>query len=176
MTCNFVEGNMEQDIPNTNHSKMIKFGDFESIEVNNLLSLPILSDVASIGEGSTRQDENLVDDLDDWGWTVVTHRRRRKVSSHKESTKQHVREKMERRPKTKTLIVHSKKKEIKFTCDGTKAVCCNVDENEAKDATPSCPSPKDSPKLSPEVENPSCPSPKDAPQSSPGVKNRWLAD
>ncbi|KAG5599194.1 hypothetical protein H5410_030564 [Solanum commersonii] len=39
---------------------MIKFGDFESIEVNNLLSLHILSDMASIGEGSTRQDEDLV--------------------------------------------------------------------------------------------------------------------
>jgi len=41
MTCNFVEGNMEQDIPNTNQTRMIKFGDFEPIEVNNLLSLPI---------------------------------------------------------------------------------------------------------------------------------------
>ncbi|KAH0665732.1 hypothetical protein KY285_026938 [Solanum tuberosum] len=195
MTCNFVEGNMEQDIPNTNQIRMIKFGDFEPIEVNNFLSLPVLSDVASVGEGSTRQDEDLVDDLDDWGWTLMTRRRRRKVSSYKDSTKQHVREKMVRRPKTKTLIVHSKKKEIKvhhyqelrrpitlgeylpnwcytkFTCDDTKALCCNVDEKEAKDETPSCPSPKDAPKLSPEVENPSCPSPKDAPKLSPEVEN-----
>ncbi|KAH0706163.1 hypothetical protein KY285_010683 [Solanum tuberosum] len=91
---------------------MIKFGDFQPIEVNNLLSLPMLSDVASVGEGSTRQDENPVDDLDDWG-TLVTLRKHRKVRSHKESTKQHVREKMVRRPKTKTLSVHSEKKEIK---------------------------------------------------------------
>ncbi|KAH0727913.1 hypothetical protein KY290_003618 [Solanum tuberosum] len=106
---------------------------------------------------------------------------------------------MVRRPKTKTLIVHSKKKEIKvhhyqelrrpitlgeylpnwcytkFTCDGTKALCCNVDEKEAKDETPLCPSPKDAPKLSPEVENPSCPSPKDAPQSSLRVENACMA-
>ncbi|KAH0720373.1 hypothetical protein KY285_005175 [Solanum tuberosum] len=198
MTYNFVKGNMEQDIPNTNQTRMIKFGDFEPIEVNNLLSLPILSDVGSVGEGSIRQDKNLVDDLDDWGWTLVTRRRRRKVSSYKDSTKQHVREKMVTRPKTKTLIVHSKKKEIKvhhyqelrrpitlgeylpnwcytkFTCDGTKALCCNVDEKEAKDETSSCPSPKDAPKLSPEVENPSCPSPKNAPQSSPGIKNACM--
>ncbi|KAH0712097.1 hypothetical protein KY289_008056 [Solanum tuberosum] len=135
MTCNFVEGNMEQDIPNTNQTRMIKFGDFEPIDVNNLLSLPILSDVASVGEGSTR---------------------RRKVSSHKESTKRHVREKM-------------------FTYDGTKALCCNVDEKEAKYATPSCPSPKDTLKPSPKVENTSCPSPKDAPQPSPGVENTCMA-
>ncbi|KAH0734304.1 hypothetical protein KY285_010011 [Solanum tuberosum] len=197
MTCNFVEGNMEQDIPNTNQTRMIKFGDFEPIEVNNLLSLPILNVVASVGEGSTRQDEDLADDLDDWGWTLMTRRRCRKMSSYKESTKQHVREKMVRRPKTKTLIVHSKKKEIKvhhykelrrpitlgeylpnwcytkFTCDGTKALCCNVDEKEAKNETPSCPSPKDALKLSPEVENPSCP--KDAQQSSPGVENACMA-
>ncbi|KAG5620633.1 hypothetical protein H5410_005851 [Solanum commersonii] len=51
---------MEQDIPNTNQTRMIKFGDFEPIKVNNLLSLPILSDVASVGEESTRQDEDLV--------------------------------------------------------------------------------------------------------------------
>ncbi|KAH0636782.1 hypothetical protein KY285_036491 [Solanum tuberosum] len=199
MTYNFVQGNMEQDIPNTNQTIMIKFGDFEPIEVNNLLSLPILSDVASVGEGSTRQDEDLVDDFDDWGWTLVTHRRCRKVSSHKESTKQHVREKLVRRPKTKTLIVHSKKKEIKvhhyqelrwpitlgeylpnwcytkFTGDGTKALCCNVNEKEAKDATSSCPSLKDAPKPSLEVENPSCTSPKDAPQPSPGVENACMA-
>ncbi|KAH0754816.1 hypothetical protein KY290_025086 [Solanum tuberosum] len=199
MTCNFVEGNIEQDIPNTNPTRMIKFGDFEPIEVNNLLSLPILSDVASVGEGSKRQDEDLVDDHDDWGWTLVTRHRRRKVSSHKESTKQHLREKMVRRPKSKTLIVHSKKKEIKVhhyqelrrpitlgeylpnwcytkcTCDGTKALYCNVDEKEAKDATPSCPSAKDAPKLSPEVENPSCASPKDVPHSSPGVENACMA-
>ncbi|KAH0761501.1 hypothetical protein KY290_017574 [Solanum tuberosum] len=199
MTCNFVEGNMEQDIPNTNQTRMIKFGDFEPIDLNNLLSLPILSDVASVGEGSTGQDEDPVDDLDDWGWTLVTSRRCRKVCSHKESTKQHVREKMVRRPKTKTLIVHSKKKEIKvhhyqelrrpitlgeylpnwcytkFTCDGTKSLCCNIDENEAKDATSSCLSPKDAPKLSLEVETPSCPSPKDAPQPSPGVENACTA-
>ncbi|KAK4737479.1 hypothetical protein R3W88_001176 [Solanum pinnatisectum] len=159
---------MEQDIPNINQTKMIKFGDFEPIDVNNLLSLPILSDVASAGEGSTREDEEPVDDLDDWGWTLATH----------QSTKQHVREKMVRRPKTKTLIVHSKKKEIKvhhyqelwrpitlgeylpnwcytkFTCDGTKALCCNVDEKEAKDVTSSCASPKDALKSSPEVEIP----------------------
>uniref|UniRef100_M1DP03 Uncharacterized protein n=1 Tax=Solanum tuberosum TaxID=4113 RepID=M1DP03_SOLTU len=94
MTCNFVDGNMEQEIPNNNQTRMIKFGDFEPIEVNKLLSLPILSDVASVGEGSTRQDEDVVDDLDDWGWTLVTRRRRRKVSSYKDSAKQHVREKM----------------------------------------------------------------------------------
>ncbi|KAH0756363.1 hypothetical protein KY290_026633 [Solanum tuberosum] len=106
---------------------------------------------------------------------------------------------MVRRPKTKTLIVHSMKKEIKvhhyqdrrrpitlreylpnwcytkFTCDGTKALCCNVDEKEAKYETLSCPSPKDAPKLSPEVENPSCPSPKNAPQSSLGVENTCMA-
>ncbi|KAH0685749.1 hypothetical protein KY285_019065 [Solanum tuberosum] len=63
----------------------------------------------------------------------------------------------------------------KFTCDGTKALYCNVDKKEAKDETPSCPSPKDAPKLSPEVENPSCPSPKDAPQLSPGVENACMA-
>ncbi|KAH0651599.1 hypothetical protein KY290_032502 [Solanum tuberosum] len=188
MTCNFVEGNMEQDIPNTNQTRMIKFGDFDP-----------LIDVASVGEGSTRQDEDLVDDLDDWGWTLVTRRRRRKVSSHKESTKQHAREKIVRRPKTKTLIVHLKKKEIKvhhyqelrrpitlgeylpnwcytkFTSDGTNVLCCNVDEKEGKDATPSCPSPKHAPKPSPEVENPSCTSPKDAPQPSPGVENACMA-
>ncbi|KAH0746046.1 hypothetical protein KY285_007703 [Solanum tuberosum] len=159
MTCNFVVGNMEQDIPNTNQTRMIKFGDFEPIDINNLLSLPILSDVASVGEGSTRQDEDPIDDLDDWGRTLVTRHRRRKVSSHKESTKQHVREKM---------------CYTKFTYDGTKAVCCNVDEKEAKDATPSCPSPKDALKPSPEVENTSCPSPKDAPQPSPGVENACM--
>uniref|UniRef100_M1DQC8 Uncharacterized protein n=1 Tax=Solanum tuberosum TaxID=4113 RepID=M1DQC8_SOLTU len=84
---------------------------------------------------------------------------------------------MIRRPKTKTLIMHSKKEEIKvhnyqelrqpitigeyfpswfytkFTCDGTKSLCCNVDENEEKDATLSCPSPKDASKSSPEVED-----------------------
>ncbi|KAK4707363.1 hypothetical protein R3W88_033090 [Solanum pinnatisectum] len=82
---------------------------------------------------------------------------------------------MVRRPKTKTLIVHSKKKEInvhhyqelhrpitfgeylpnwfytKFTCNDTKALCCNVDEKEVKDETPSCPSPQDALKSSPEV-------------------------
>ncbi|XP_049370599.1 uncharacterized protein LOC125835509 [Solanum verrucosum] len=47
--------------------------------------------------------------------------------------------------------------------------------NKAKDETPSCPSPKDAPKLSPKVENPSCPSPKDAPQSYPGVENACMA-
>ena len=47
----------------------------------------------------------------------------------------------------------------KVTYDDTKALCCNVDEKEAKDATPSHLSPKYAPKSSLEVENPSCPSP-----------------
>ena len=50
-TFNFVETNNEQDIPNINQRRMIKFGYFEPIHVNNLLSLPILSDVAYVGEG-----------------------------------------------------------------------------------------------------------------------------
>ena len=66
---------------------MVKFGDFESIDVNNLLSLHILSDAASVREGSTRQDEYPVDDLDDMGWTLVTLHRGRKMSSHKDSKK-----------------------------------------------------------------------------------------
>ena len=57
MTCNFVERNNEQDIPNINQRRMIKFGYFEPIHVNNLLSLPILSDAASVRDGSTREDE-----------------------------------------------------------------------------------------------------------------------
>ena len=66
---------------------MIKLRDFEPIDVNNLLSLPTLSDVSSVGEGLTREDEDPVDDLDDWGWTLVACRRRQKMSSHKESAK-----------------------------------------------------------------------------------------
>ena len=97
------------------------------------------------------------------------------------------------------MSLHSKKKEIKahhyqepphpiafgeyipywfytkFTCDGTKALCCNVDEKEAKDATPSYQSTNDSPKSSPKVENPSCPSPKDDPHLSPRVKNASMS-
>ena len=102
------------------------------------------------------------------------------------------------RPKTKILSLHSKKKVkahhyqerpwpitfgeyipywfyTKFTCDGTKALCCNVDEKEAKDATPSYQSSKDSPKSPPKVENQSCSSPKDAPHLSPGVENACMA-
>ena len=161
---------------------MVKFGDFESIDVNNLLSLHILSDAASVREGSTTQDEYPVDDLDDMGWTLVTLHRGRKMSSHKESTKRYITEKMVRRPKTKTLSLHSKKKKIKvhhyqetprpitfgeylpiwlytkFTCDDTKSLCCNVYEKEAKDATQSYQSSNDAPKSSTKVENPSCPS------------------
>ena len=48
------------------------------------------------------------------GWTLVTRCRCRKMSSHKESTKQHIREKMVRRPKIITLSLYSKKKEIKM--------------------------------------------------------------
>ena len=65
MTCNFVEGNNEQDILNINHTRMVKFGHFEPIDVNNLLSLPILNDVAYVGEGSIREDEDPVNDIDD---------------------------------------------------------------------------------------------------------------
>ncbi|KAG5568104.1 hypothetical protein H5410_064881 [Solanum commersonii] len=154
-----------------------------------MLSLPTLSDVASVGEGSTREDEDPIYYLDDWGWTLVTYRKHQKLSLHEESAKQHIREKMVRRPKTKAYIVHSKKEEIKvhhnqelrrsitlgeylpswlymkFTCDGTKALCCNVDAKEAKDATPSCPSPKDAPKSYPKLETPSCQSPIDDPKS-----------
>ena len=92
MTCSFVEGNNEQDIPNINQTRMVKFGDFEPIDVNNLLSLPIPSDAASVRKGSTREDEDPVDDLHDTGWTLVTPCRPQKMSSHKESTKRHVRE------------------------------------------------------------------------------------
>ena len=92
MNSNFVEGNNEQDIPNINQTRMVKFGDFEPIDVNNLLSLPIPSDVASVRKGSTREDEDPVDDLHDTGWTLVTRCRPQKMSSHKESTKRHVRE------------------------------------------------------------------------------------
>ena len=74
MTCNFVERNNEQDIPNINQKRMIKLSDFEPIDVNNILSLPILRDVASVEEGSTREDEDLVADLDDRGLTLVTRR------------------------------------------------------------------------------------------------------
>ena len=63
---------------------MIKLRDFEPIDVNNLLSLPTLSDVSSVGEGLTREDEDPVDDLDDRGWTLVTRHRHQKMSSHKE--------------------------------------------------------------------------------------------
>ncbi|KAH0725007.1 hypothetical protein KY284_000872 [Solanum tuberosum] len=156
---------------------MVKFGDFKPIDVNESLSLPTLCDVVSIGEGLTKEDGDQVDHFDDWGWTLVTRRKHQKASSHKYLTKRHFREKMVRIPRIKTLIVHLKKEEIKvhhyqklrqsitlgeylpswfytkFTCNGTKGLCCNVDENEAKDATSSCPSPKDSSKLSPEVED-----------------------
>lgn len=88
------------------------------------------------------------------------------MSSHRELIEQHDREKTIRRPKTKNLVLHSKKikKKVhhyqesyqrirfeeylpnffftKFRCDGTKAICCNVDEKEVKDTTPSCQSPK----------------------------------
>ena len=92
---------------------MIKFGDFEPIDVTNYLSLPILSDVASLGEGTIREDEDPTDELDNLGWTLVTLHRRQKKSLYKESTKRHIRKNMVRRPKTKTFSLHSKKKEIK---------------------------------------------------------------
>ncbi|KAK4718324.1 hypothetical protein R3W88_016662 [Solanum pinnatisectum] len=42
-----------------------KLSSNQPLDVNNLLYLPILSYVASVGEGSTREDEDQVDDLDD---------------------------------------------------------------------------------------------------------------
>ena len=45
---------------------MIKFVYFETIDVNSLLYLPIPSYVDSVGEVSTREDEDLIDDLDYW--------------------------------------------------------------------------------------------------------------
>ena len=61
---------------------MIKFGHFEHFDVNKYLNLHILSDVAFVGQGSTREYEELVDDLDDWRRTLVIHRRCQKKSSH----------------------------------------------------------------------------------------------
>ena len=63
----------------------------------------------------------------------------------------------------------------KFSCDGTKYLCCNVNEKEAKDANPSYQSSKDALKSSPKVENPSCPSPKDVSYESPGVEYACMA-
>ena len=140
--------------------------------------------VISVREGWTKEDGDQVNHCDDWGWTLITRHKRRNVSSHRESTKWHVRENMVRRPNTKTFIMHSKKEKIKvqhyqelcrpitlgeylpnwfytkFTCDGTKVLRCNIDEKETKDATPSYQSSKDDPKPSPKVENTSCPSQK----------------
>ncbi|KAG5630422.1 hypothetical protein H5410_002139 [Solanum commersonii] len=97
MTCNFVEGNGQQVIPNINQKRMVKFGDFKHNDVNESLSLPTLCDVVSIGEGLIKEDGGQVDHFDDWGWTFVTHRKRRKASLHKDLTKRHIREKMIRR-------------------------------------------------------------------------------
>ncbi|KAG5580679.1 hypothetical protein H5410_051306 [Solanum commersonii] len=68
-------------------TRMIKFGDFKPIDVNELLSLPTLYDMVSVGEGSIKEDGDQVDHFDDYGWTLVTRRKRRKASSHKESVK-----------------------------------------------------------------------------------------
>ncbi|KAG5632626.1 hypothetical protein H5410_004343 [Solanum commersonii] len=46
----------QQDVPNINLTIMIKFGDYEPIEVNEVLSLPTLSNVASVGEKSMKKD------------------------------------------------------------------------------------------------------------------------
>ena len=63
----------------------------------------------------------------------------------------------------------------KFTCDGTKALCLNFNEKEAKDATPSYQSPKNSQKFSPKDENSLCPSPKDDPHIYSRVENACMA-
>ena len=131
---------------------MVKFGDFESVDLNTFLSLPILSYAASVREGSTREDKDPIDESCD-SPQVMKNEFAQKVN------KATLRENMVRRPKIKTLSLHSKKKEIKahyfqerlrpitfekylpywfytkFTCYGTKPLCCNVDEKEVKGVT-----------------------------------------
>ncbi|KAG5615228.1 hypothetical protein H5410_015052 [Solanum commersonii] len=74
---------------------------------------------------------------------LVTRRKCRKASLHKDSTKQHIREKMAeinvyyyqelRRPITLGVYFPSWFY-TNFTCDGTKELCCNFDDKEVKDA------------------------------------------
>jgi len=153
--CNFVEVHECDGIQTASSPNMIKFGDFEPIDVSKPLLLPIVNKV--IVEEKSQEESELYDVQTDYeGWILVTRRRRCKTNSQRESCKQLTRGKMVKRPKKKMIEKNWKKTKMdenhnqrlrrpvtfdeflpnllrmQASCEDIKASCCKVDEEETK--------------------------------------------
>ncbi|XP_070032500.1 uncharacterized protein [Nicotiana tomentosiformis] len=117
---NFAEVHECEGIQTTSPPKMIKFGDFEPINVNTSLFLPIVNKVI-VKEGSQEKNESYAGQTDDEGWILVTRRRRCKTNSQRESSKQLTKEKMEKRPKKK--MIKKDRKKIKMEENHYQRLC-----------------------------------------------------
>lgn len=159
--CNFVEicncGDALAALP----PKMIKFGDFEPIDVNLSSFLHVLVKVI-LEQQSLEENQSCGDHIDDEGWILVTRRRCSKISSRREPSKQVTRGRMKKLPKTQRVKKATKKSRIEENyyqksrspitldeflpswfhmkishCDA-QISCCNVDKKIAtKDSPPS---------------------------------------
>ena len=69
--CNFVEIHDCGDALAISPPKMIKFGDFEPIDVNTSLFLPLLNEVI-VKEKPLEENQSCGDHTDDEGWILVT--------------------------------------------------------------------------------------------------------
>ncbi|KAK4357828.1 hypothetical protein RND71_023438 [Anisodus tanguticus] len=142
--CNFVEVHGRGDILTKSPPKMIKFGDFDPIDVIKPLHHLMMNEERQSRDYHT----------DDEGLTLVSRQRRCKTSSRRKSSKQMTRENMMKRPKKPRETQYRKPRcpvtleeflpswfRSKISHYDTKASCYNIDVEEMKKQDPAFSSP-----------------------------------